>query len=76
MREKLKNASHHFEFQYPPKREDAVNMLWRQVKHKIPNVKLDVHRNRRDINLDTLEILLYKSKVFNYNSPDRDTYHN
>ncbi|CAN8243777.1 unnamed protein product [Cochlearia groenlandica] len=47
MREKLKNVSHHFEFQYPPKREDAVNMLWRQVKHKIPNVKLDVHRNRR-----------------------------
>ena len=43
----LKNVSHHFEFQYPPKREDAVNMLWRQVKHKIPNVKLAVHRNRR-----------------------------
>ncbi|CAA7058429.1 unnamed protein product [Microthlaspi erraticum] len=47
MWEKLKNVSHHFEFQYPPKREDAVNMLWRQVKHKIPNVKLAVHRNRR-----------------------------
>ncbi|CAH8383092.1 unnamed protein product [Eruca vesicaria subsp. sativa] len=44
---RLKNVSHHFEFQYPPKKEDAVNMLWRQVKHKIPNVKLDVHRNRR-----------------------------
>ncbi|CAN8238617.1 unnamed protein product [Cochlearia groenlandica] len=47
MWERLKNVSHHFEFQYPPKREDAVNLLWRQVKHKIPNVKLDVHRNRR-----------------------------
>lgn len=47
MWENLKNVSHHFEFQYPPKREDAVNMLWRQVKHKIPNVKLAVHRNRR-----------------------------
>uniref|UniRef100_A0A1J3HT54 Putative arabinosyltransferase ARAD1 n=1 Tax=Noccaea caerulescens TaxID=107243 RepID=A0A1J3HT54_NOCCA len=47
MWENLKNVSHHFEFQYPPKREDAVNMLWRQVKHKIPSVKLAVHRNRR-----------------------------
>ncbi|KAF8098178.1 hypothetical protein N665_0272s0043 [Sinapis alba] len=47
MWEHLKNVSHHFEFQYPPKREDAVNMLWRQVKRKIPNAKLAVHRNRR-----------------------------
>ncbi|KAL1366662.1 probable arabinosyltransferase ARAD1 [Arachis ipaensis] len=43
----LKNISHHYEFQYPPKKEDAVNMLWRQVKHKIPAVKLSVHRSRR-----------------------------
>ncbi|XP_050225643.1 probable arabinosyltransferase ARAD1 [Mercurialis annua] len=43
----LKNISHHFEFQYPPKKEDAVNMLWRQVKHKIPRAQLAVHRNRR-----------------------------
>ena len=47
MWERLKNVSHHFEFQYPPKREDAVNMLWRQVKHKIPNAKLAVHRHKR-----------------------------
>lgn len=44
---KLKNISHHYEFQYPPKREDAVNMLWRQVKHKLPKVQLSVHRSRR-----------------------------
>ncbi|CAI8616986.1 unnamed protein product [Vicia faba] len=43
----LKNISHHYEFQYPPKREDAVNMLWRQVKHKLPGVTLSIHRNRR-----------------------------
>ncbi|KAH7515502.1 probable arabinosyltransferase ARAD1 [Ziziphus jujuba] len=43
----LKNISHHFEFQYPPKKEDAVNMLWRQVKHKLPAVKLATHRSRR-----------------------------
>ncbi|KAL2343454.1 hypothetical protein Fmac_004739 [Flemingia macrophylla] len=43
----LKNISHHYEFQYPPKREDAVDMLWRQVKHKLPGVRLSVHRSRR-----------------------------
>ncbi|KAG9446159.1 hypothetical protein H6P81_012287 [Aristolochia fimbriata] len=44
---KLKNISHHYEFQYPPKKEDAVNMLWRQVRHKLPAVKLAAHRRRR-----------------------------
>ncbi|KAJ4849062.1 hypothetical protein Tsubulata_037807 [Turnera subulata] len=43
----LKNISHHYEFQYPPKKEDAVNMIWRQVKHKLPAVNLAVHRSRR-----------------------------
>ncbi|KAK4368437.1 hypothetical protein RND71_012229 [Anisodus tanguticus] len=43
----LKNITHHFEYQYPPKKGDAVNMIWRQVKHKLPAVKLAVHRNRR-----------------------------
>ncbi|KAJ4710856.1 Exostosin family protein [Melia azedarach] len=44
---RLKSISHHYEFQYPPKKEDAVNMLWRQVKNKIPGVQLAVHRHRR-----------------------------
>ncbi|CAL0320103.1 unnamed protein product [Lupinus luteus] len=43
----LKNISHHYEFQYPPKREDAVNMLWRQIRHKLPEVRLSIHRSRR-----------------------------
>lgn len=43
----LKNNSHHYEFQYPPKRGDAVNMLWRQIKHKLPEVTLSIHRSRR-----------------------------
>lgn len=47
MWKQLKNVSHHYEFQYPPKREDAVSMLWRQVKHKLPGVSLSVHRSRR-----------------------------
>lgn len=47
MWKRLKNISRHYEFQYPPKKEDAVDMLWRQVKHKLPAVKLAVHRSRR-----------------------------
>ncbi|KAL0421552.1 UNVERIFIED_CONTAM: putative arabinosyltransferase A [Sesamum latifolium] len=47
MWERIKSISHHFEFQYPPKNEDAVNMVWRQVKQKVPAVKLAVHRSRR-----------------------------
>ena len=44
---RLKNVSDHFVFQYPPKKEDAVNMLWRQVKHKVPAARLAVHRSWR-----------------------------
>ncbi|XP_065852243.1 probable arabinosyltransferase ARAD1 [Euphorbia lathyris] len=43
----LKSISHHFEFQYPPQKDDAVDMLWRQVKHKLPEVQLAVHRSQR-----------------------------
>lgn len=43
----LKSISHHFEFQYPPKKGDAVSMLWRQVRHKLPAANLDVHRSKR-----------------------------
>ncbi|GER56069.1 exostosin-like protein [Striga asiatica] len=44
---RLKSISHHFEFNYPPVEEDAVNMIWRQVKQKVPSVKLAVHRSTR-----------------------------
>uniref|UniRef100_J3L790 Exostosin GT47 domain-containing protein n=2 Tax=Oryza brachyantha TaxID=4533 RepID=J3L790_ORYBR len=44
---KLKNVSHHYEFQNPPVKGDAVNMIWRQVRHKLPAVNLAIHRNRR-----------------------------
>lgn len=43
----LKNVSHHYEFQYPPKKEDATNMIWRQVKRKLPSAQLAIHRSRR-----------------------------
>ncbi|OVA17512.1 Exostosin-like [Macleaya cordata] len=44
---KLKSISLHYEYQYPPKKEDAVNMLWRQIRRKLPGAKLSEHRSRR-----------------------------
>ncbi|XXG41535.1 hypothetical protein AAC387_Pa01g1974 [Persea americana] len=43
----LKNVAHHFEFQYPPKKDDAINMLWRQVRNKLPAIRRAMHRDRR-----------------------------
>jgi len=43
----LKNISHHYEFQYPPKSGDAADMIWREVRHKLPAAKLAVHRTKR-----------------------------
>ncbi|KAF0913979.1 hypothetical protein E2562_025390 [Oryza meyeriana var. granulata] len=43
----LKNVSHYYEFQNPPRKGDAVNMIWRQMRHKLPAVNLAIHRNRR-----------------------------
>ncbi|KAK9063522.1 hypothetical protein SSX86_017392 [Deinandra increscens subsp. villosa] len=43
----LKEIAHHYEYQYPPKKDDAVNMIWRQVRHKVPSERLAVNRARR-----------------------------
>ncbi|XP_057853438.1 probable arabinosyltransferase ARAD1 isoform X2 [Cryptomeria japonica] len=44
---KLKQVEHHFEYQYPPKKDDAVNMLWKQIHRKLPSVNLAIHRTKR-----------------------------
>lgn len=44
---KLRAVSHHFEYQHPPKENDAVNMIFKQVKRKVPAVKLAIHRSKR-----------------------------
>ncbi|KAI3744778.1 hypothetical protein L1987_57869 [Smallanthus sonchifolius] len=44
---RLKDITHHFEYQFPPKKEDAVNMLWRQVRSKVPAERLTVNRKQR-----------------------------
>lgn len=44
---KLKEVSHYFEYQHPTKQDDAVNMIWKQLHHKVPGVKLAMHRKKR-----------------------------
>lgn len=44
---KLKAITHHFEYQHPPKKDDAVDMIFKQVQRKLPPVKLAVHRSQR-----------------------------
>lgn len=47
MWQKLKRVSHHFEYQYPVKKDDAVNMIWKQARRKLPSVHLAIHRANR-----------------------------
>ncbi|XP_071736419.1 probable arabinosyltransferase ARAD1 isoform X2 [Rutidosis leptorrhynchoides] len=44
---RLKEIAHHFEYQFPAQKDDAVNMIWRQVRSKVPAERLAVHRVRR-----------------------------
>ncbi|XP_019162886.1 PREDICTED: probable arabinosyltransferase ARAD1 isoform X2 [Ipomoea nil] len=44
---KLKEVEHMFEYRYPSKDNDAVQMVWQAIARKVPSVKLKEHRNRR-----------------------------
>ncbi|KAJ7563035.1 hypothetical protein O6H91_03G094100 [Diphasiastrum complanatum] len=44
---RLKEVKQHFEYQYPPEKDDAVDMIWKQLHHKLSNVKLTIHRTSR-----------------------------
>ncbi|XP_073010479.1 probable arabinosyltransferase ARAD1 [Typha latifolia] len=47
MWQKLKEVAHHFEYQYPSKQGDAVQMIWEAVSHKISHVHLELHKDNR-----------------------------
>ncbi|KAG5035454.1 hypothetical protein GLYMA_04G169500v4 [Glycine max] len=47
MWERLKQITHHFEYQYPSQPGDAVNMIWQQVEHKISSIRFNLHRKNR-----------------------------
>lgn len=44
---KLKLVAHHYEYQYPIKKDDAVSMIWKQAQRKLPSVRLAIHRSKR-----------------------------
>ncbi|CAI5480549.1 unnamed protein product [Closterium sp. Yama58-4] len=43
----LQRVKHHFEFQYPSQPGDAVSMVWREIRKKLPRVRLAIHRGKR-----------------------------
>lgn len=44
---KLREVEHFFEYQYPSKNSDAVQMIWRAVSKKVPVIKRKLHVARR-----------------------------
>ncbi|KAF7819224.1 putative arabinosyltransferase ARAD1 [Senna tora] len=47
MWKKLKEVEHMFEYQYPSKEGDAVQMIWQAVGRKVPAMRLKLHKSRR-----------------------------
>uniref|UniRef100_A0A804KHG3 Exostosin GT47 domain-containing protein n=1 Tax=Musa acuminata subsp. malaccensis TaxID=214687 RepID=A0A804KHG3_MUSAM len=47
MWERLKQIAHHFEYQYPSKQGDSVQMIWEEVARKIPYVRLSLNKEKR-----------------------------
>ncbi|XP_038983175.1 probable arabinosyltransferase ARAD1 [Phoenix dactylifera] len=47
MWERLKQIAHHFEYQYPSKQGDAVQMIWEALARKISYVHLELHKENR-----------------------------
>ncbi|GMH31536.1 hypothetical protein Nepgr_033379 [Nepenthes gracilis] len=45
MWERLKEVAHHFEFQFPSRQHDAVDMIWQAIARKISTVQ--THRRKR-----------------------------
>lgn len=44
---RLKEVENLFEYRYPSRGNDAVQMVWQAVARKVPAVKLKIHRNWR-----------------------------
>lgn len=47
MWQRLKQLAHHFEYQYPSKEGDAVQMIWEAIARKVPSVRLQLHKHYR-----------------------------
>lgn len=44
---RLQEVENFFEFQYPSKEGDAVQMIWQAIARKVPSIRLKLHRSRR-----------------------------
>ncbi|XP_030507272.2 probable arabinosyltransferase ARAD1 [Cannabis sativa] len=44
---KMKEVESFYEFQYPSKEGDAVQMIWQAVARKVPAIKMKIHKSRR-----------------------------
>ncbi|XP_058788366.1 probable arabinosyltransferase ARAD1 [Vicia villosa] len=47
MWERLKEITHHYEYQYPSQPGDAVNMIWQEVARKKSSIQFNSHRKNR-----------------------------
>ncbi|KAK4770109.1 hypothetical protein SAY87_030641 [Trapa incisa] len=44
---RLKEVARFYEFQYPSKEGDAVQMIWQTIAHKVPAMRRKIHKSRR-----------------------------
>ncbi|KAF5725759.1 exostosin family protein [Tripterygium wilfordii] len=47
MWKKLQEVENLFEFQYPSKEGDAVQMIWQAIARKVPSIKMKINKSRR-----------------------------
>lgn len=47
MWKRLKEVDKHFEYQFPSRKDDAVQMIWQALARKVPSIRLKAHRFRR-----------------------------
>ncbi|GMP98168.1 hypothetical protein CsSME_00046150 [Camellia sinensis var. sinensis] len=52
---KLKEVEHFFQFQYPSKEGDAVQMIWQAVARKVPAIRMKIHKSRRFSHYNVVE---------------------
>lgn len=44
---RLHHVDLHFRYQHPTQPDDAVNMVWKSISHKVPSVKFLLHKRNR-----------------------------
>ncbi|MCO5596288.1 hypothetical protein L7F22_050349 [Adiantum nelumboides] len=47
MWKRLKEVQIHFEYQFPSQDNDATQMVWKSLAHKVPSIKQNLHKQER-----------------------------